>query len=1112
MLKRILTLLVLAMVTGQYVNAQVTTSSITGTAKNNNGEGLVGATVVATHTPSGTTYSTIAGKDGVFTLPNLRIGGPYNLTVTYSGLQPFSVNGFNLELGQPFVVSAALGQNVQTMETVVISGNRRAAVQKTGASTNINNRQLTTLPTISRSITDFTRLTPQASGNSFAGRDARFNNVTVDGANLNNNFGLNTDPLPGGGSNPISLDAIDEISVNIAPYDVRQANFTGANIAAVTKSGTNTFHGSAYGLYRNQNYIGRNVADVKLPEPATSYNKTYGITLGGPIIKNKLFFFINGELEERSATLNYYSPAGGSGQGNVSAVPIDSLKKLSDYLQSQYKYNPGPYDNFNTDVPVKNHKILAKVDWNITGTHKLTVKFSDFLSTQTFLPSQSGGINGANNTGLITHGPKFSPTAMAFGYTAYDQEDKVRSGSFDLKSNFGGKFANQLLATATKINVDKFHLGTQFPFADIAGLTAGSLNNYLSFGNEPFNGNYNVVVNDVYTLTDNFTYFAGRHTLTAGLSYEYQRVGNGFMAGNQGYYAYGSLDDFINNRAPKIFSITYSLIPGQDAVISANLKVGQLGAYVQDEYNINENFRFTAGLRIDKPVFPEQPLANNAVNNLNLYDAAGNITKYNTGRWPKASFLWSPRVGFRWNVPDQNMTLRGGTGVYTGRIPFVYLTNMPTNIGPYQQGVLITPATLTAAGSTLTMNDFRFNADAHAYNPFYNSSLPANLFPKTGGTIVPSGAYAIIDNDFKFPQVWRSDFGVDKQFGKGWTGTLEFLYTKDINAVYMFNANQKKPDATVNLGGGVMRPSYSATAARRLNANSGNAVVLDNTNKGQSFNFTAQLTKSFARGFYGSLAYTYSFAQDVTANPGSQAGSVWSANPTSGTQNDLELSYSSFMVPHRLIASLSYRREYIGHLATTISAFYEGASQGQISWVYNGDVNNDGNGTTDLMYIPRSASEVNFLPIAASGNVPAYTAAQQAEMFMKFVEQDKYLSKHKGQVAERFGANTPWFNKLDVKVAQDIFTNIGKNKYTLQFTADVLNALNLINQDWGVRSFFIYNNPLTYVSTTNGVANFRLRTYLPRGASQQVLLDRTYIKNYSTTSTWSLQLGLRFIF
>ncbi|HEY0434962.1 MAG TPA: TonB-dependent receptor, partial [Chitinophagaceae bacterium] len=694
-------------------------------------------------------------------------------------------------------------------------------------------------PTISRSITDFTRLTPQANGASFAGRDARFNNVTIDGANLNNNFGLSTDPLPGGGSNPISLDAIEEISVNIAPYDVRQAQFTGANIAAVTKSGTNTFHGTAYSYYRNQSFVGTNVAGLKLPKQVKSYNKIYGGSLGGPIIKNKLFFFVNGEYEERSAVLNYFTPAGGSGGGNVSSVPADSLRRLSDYLKATYDYDPGPYDNFSTDVPIKNHKLLGKIDWNISTSTKLTAKYSDFQNTQTFLPSASGGINGASSTGLITYGAKWSPTAMAFGNVVYSQKDIVRSGSVDLTSNFHGKFANQFLATITKISTTKQHAGAQFPFVDIAGLTPGSKNNYISFGNEPFNGNYNVVINNIYTATDNFSYFAGKNTFTAGVSYEFQKVGNGFMPGSQGYYAYGSLDDFLNNRAPKIFALTYSLIPGQESVISANLKVGQLGAYLQDEINLNENVKITAGLRVDKPVYPEQPLPNAAVNALPLFDHNYLLTTYNTGKWPKSSLYFSPRVGFRAAIPTQKMVVRGGTGLYTGRIPFVFLTNLPTGVGPYQFGTLITP---TTAGANIA--DFTFNPDPHAYNPFYNTGLNPALFPTTGGKVVPSGAYGLISSNFKFPQIWRTDLAFDKQLGRGWGLTVEALYTKDIHAVYMFNANQKVPDTVVNLGGGVTRPAFSTSGRRKQNPASGNAVVLANTNKGQAFSLTAQINKS----------------------------------------------------------------------------------------------------------------------------------------------------------------------------------------------------------------------------------------------------------------------------
>jgi outer membrane receptor protein involved in Fe transport len=1103
-LKKIIPMVIAIMAMSLLMNAQVTTSSITGNILSGKNEPLEGASITATHQPSGSVYTTVSKKGGAFTLSSLRIGGPYSITVSFVGLKPQIINDIQLSLGEPYNINVALNSDAIDLTTVIVSSTgSRTARDKTGASTNINSRMIATLPTISRSITDFTRLTPQANGNSFGGRDGRYNNIQVDGANLNNNFGLSTDPLPGGGTNPISLDAIEEVSVNIAPYDVRQANFTGANISAVTKSGTNTFKGSAYAYYRDQSFNGMRVAKVQLPVLQDSYNKIYGATLGGPIIKNKLFFFANYEYEEKSAVLNYYTPKGGSGSGNLSAVPIDSLKKLSDYLISKYNYDPGAYDNFTTGVPVKNHKILGKIDWNISKSHKLTLKYSELVSTGNSLPSQSGGINGASSqSAIVVHGPKFSPTAMAFGGTIYTTNDIVKSGSIELNSNFRGKFSNQLLATITKISTTKDHPGAQFPFVDILGLTAGSKNNYLSFGNEPFNGNYNVVVNDVYTVTDNFTYFAGKHTLTAGASYEFQKVGNGFMAGNQGYYVYGSLDDFMNNRAPKLFSLTYSLIPGQDAVISANLKIGQLGGYIQDEINVTDKLKVTLGLRIDKPVYPEQPLGNKAVAAQNLYDASGSITNYKTDSWPKSSIYWSPRVGFRWNLPEEKIIIRGGTGLYTGRIPFVYLTNIPTGSGPYQFGTLVT--------SSSQLSSFLFNPDPHAYNPFYNTSLSPTQFPKTGGTVVPTGAYALVQNNFKFPQVWRTDIAVDKKLGNNWGLTLEALYTKDINAVYMFNANQKLPDATINIGP-TTRPSYSSSAARKLNAASGNAIVLANTKKGQSFSFTTQINKSFLKGFYGSLAYTYTAAFDVTANPGSQATSVWAANPTSNTQNTLELSYSTYAAPHRIVGNMSYRFEYLKHLASTISLFYEGSNPGTFSYIYNGDVNNDGN-SADLMYIPKSPSEINFVALAASGTTPAFTAQQQSDAFFKFIAQDKYLSKNQGRVAERNATRVPFYHRVDFKFTQDIFTNIGGRKNTLQFTADILNALNLLNKNWGIRQFFVVSNPLKYVNTTGGQPNFTLATYIAPGETVAKLIDKTYINNNSTSSTWSLQLGVKYIF
>jgi outer membrane receptor protein involved in Fe transport len=1116
MLKRLIILL-LAVSASLFLSAQVTTSSISGTVKDNNGQPLTGATVIAVHTPSGTTYTTVAGKEGVFNLPNMRIGGPYSLKITFAGLQTYTLDGITLELGQPYNVNPVLGLNAQVLEAVVVAGRvRKAATDRIGMSTNINSRQLSTLPTISRSITDFTRITPQANGTSFGGRDNRMNNVTVDGANLNNNFGLSSDLLPGGG-NPIALDALEEISVNLSPFDVKQSGFTGASVNALTKSGTNTYHGSVYGSYRNQSYNGTNIAGTKLPSPAATSNKIYGATVGGPIIKNKLFFFLNGEIEKSSYPGITYAPKGGSGNGTVSNVPIDSLKKLSDYLNSKYKFDPGAYDNF-PNFTSDNHKILGKIDWNISNSHKLTVKISDFQNTGYSLISASGGINGASGqSSIIVYTPfpgRFGPNAMGFANINYKIVDKVQSGSFELNSNFSHKFNNQFLATITKISSIKGHDGPTFPFVDIIGQTPTSKNNYLSFGNEPFNGNNNQVINNIYTVTDNFSYFAGKHTLTAGASYEFQKVGNMFMPGSQGYYVYGSLNDFLISATPKLFSINYSLLPGQDAVFSANLKVGQLGFYAQDEINVSPKFKLTAGLRVDRPVYPEQPLENPAITTLSLLDRSGAPTHYNDGKWPNPTFYFAPRVGFRWDVyGDKTMVIRGGTGVFTGRIPFVYLTNAPSTSGMYAFGALVT--------ATADLLNFPFNPDAHAYNPFYNKNLNPAQFPTKAGTVAPGGGFAVIDPDFKFPQVWRTDIAVEKQLGKGWTLAVEALFTKDINDPVMRNANQKSTDTVVVVGPNDIRGRFSNSSSinsvRRLNTGISNAIVLENSHRGGSFVFTTQVSKSFSKKFYGSLAYTYTLATDVTANPGSQAASVWSINPTSKTQNDQELAYSGFGVPHRVVATFSYRLEYIKHLGSTFTFFYEGATQGTYSYIYNGDINNDGN-SADLMYIPKDPSEIKFTNLAASGTTPAFTAQQQSDAFFQFIAQDKYLSKHMGQTSERNGPKYPFFHRVDFNFQQEIFSNIGRYKHSLQFGCSVVNFLNLLSHDWGIRKQFIVTNPLkvvTYPSGnpfsgqpvyTNGTPSYQLATF------NGDLIRSTYINVSSTSTTWGIQLSLRYLF
>jgi hypothetical protein len=1104
---------------------QVTTSSISGTVKQVNGESLTGATISIIHVPSGTKYVTISTKGGTFTLPGLRSGGPYTLTANFVGLKPIEIEDINLPLGENYVANLTFEPITSTLNVVVVTSTRSSGNVKSGVSTNVGQRQIVTLPTVTRSITDFTRLTPQANGNAIGGRDGRYNNLTIDGANLNNNFGLSTDPLPGGNSQPISMDAIEEISVNIAPTDVRQSNFTGANIAAVTKSGTNNFKGTVYGYYRDQSLIGTKVGKIDLPEQPSSKSTIYGGSIGGPIIKNKLFFFINGETEKRvNPPLSSYHPTGGTPGGNTSNVKLDSLKKFSDYLQSTYGYNTGSADGL-PNSNIKNYKILGKIDWNINTIHKLTLKYSEMVGDDDRF--MSGSVpNSANSAGpnTWTANARFGTNAMSFENSQYRFHDQVRSGAFEINSNWRGRFSNQIIATATKIRTTRSVPGGNavFPFIDIMGdptksgaastYAGGAKQNYMSAGTENFSNN-NDVKNDIYNITENFNYYLGKHTLTLGGSYEYQYVGNMFMPASQGYYAYGSLQEFMTPGSHPIgYSYTFSRIPGQETVYSAEMKIGQLGVYLQDEFNINSRVKLIGGIRLDKPSYPTQPLENPAITALTFPGADGKPTNYNTGMWPKATWYFSPRVNVRWDMNgDKSMIVRLGTGVYTGRIPFVYLTNMPTNSGMYQ---------VSAVANAAQLSQITFSKDPNAWRSLFTAPAPV---PNSAGWVV-------IDPSYKFPTVWRTNLGFDKRIGKGLSLSMDAMYTKDLNATVMRNINQSAPGGTVNLGGSI-RPSFAntSTATRRVYNAYGPVIALENAKGGGGFQFTTQVAKSFSKGFYASLAYTFSAAFDYTQNPGSTASSTWSGNQTSGTQNDKELSYSNFSTPHRIVGTFSYRKEYVKHLATTLSLFYDGsrAQGGRYSYIYGSaggtapagfsntaDINYDGN-SSDLMYIPKNASEITFIPqtVGSGATAVTYTAQQQSDAFFAYVAQDKYLSKRMGQVAERNGAMYPFYHRVDAKFLQDIFTNIGGRKNTLQFSIDCLNFLNLLNKDWGLRDFFPVNNPLRATkNATTGEVRYQLATYTPNGGTSPILVDKSFIRSTSTSSTWSLQFGLRYIF
>lgn len=680
MRKRLYMLSVLLIAIVQAVLAQVTTSALTGKVTlGNTNESVIGATIQVVHVPSGTRYATVTNADGRYTIQGMRVGGPYTIKVSYIGYQPTEISNVTLQLGETYNQNFKMAEDASILGEVVISGKgSKFTAEKTGASTNISNTQIMNMPTINRSITDIARLSPYSNGMSFAGGDGRSSNFTLDGANLNNNFGL-SDKLPGGGS-PISMDAIDEVQVTIAPYDVRQSNFIGGGVNAITKSGTNKFKGSAYIYYNNENMHGNRVDNEDLGERGKNGTTTYGFTLGGPIVKDKLFFFANAEYSKSPNIVNRWqaSEDGKADATNyISRVPKSDLERVKQFLITKYGFNPGSY----TDFPAEdnNLKLLGRVDWNINNDHHLAVRYN-YTRNKTW--------NAVNNSSSDAYtrftASRMSQYGMSYSGSMYAMNNSVMSVSADLNSRFGANMSNQLLFTYSYIDDKRDPNCSNFPFVDImAGyeadatgkVTSQTLEPYISFGTELFSYN-NRVQNKIFTLTDNFTYYLGAHKITAGFNFEHQLANNSYMRGGTGYYRYRSLDDFFNGAAPETVTLAYGYNGEKNP--TAEVKFAQYGIYLQDEWNVLDNLKLTGGIRFDNIVFNNNDLMENKA--ITALDYGGRHVE--TGAWPKSNLQVSPRIGFTWDVfGDRSLKVRGGTGLFAGRLPLVFFTNMPTNSG-----------------------------------------------------------------------------------------------------------------------------------------------------------------------------------------------------------------------------------------------------------------------------------------------------------------------------------------------------------------------------------------------------------------------------------------------
>lgn len=1098
------------MTTGLWAQG-VTTADIVGMVKDTKGEALPGASIVAIHQPTGSQYGASTRVDGRFTIPNAKVGGPYKITVTFVGFAEQSKDNIFLTLGNATDVNFTMqesGTQLGEVEVIASKGDIFNS-DRTGASTNVSNVQITRLPTISRSFNDYVRLTPQANANSFGGRSDGYNNITIDGALFNNAFGLSG--TVGGQTNaqPISLDAVDQISVNIAPYDVKQGSFTGAGINVVTRSGTNDFTGSAYYFFRNQNMTGSRVSGSSNPVTAFDFGNV-GIRLGGPIIRNKLFFFGSYESERRNDPGTQYSASrNGSSGPTVSQVDGAQLDAMKTFLTETYGYDPGPYEGYK--LQSNSDKATFKIDWNISSKHKFSIKYNYLKSYRDVFPSNSGSLGGTRNP---------SQTGLPFLGAYYRINNNLNSVIAELNSTIGAGMSNkfQIGYTAFRDFRQTPTSSKLFPLVDIGN---GSGSFLTAFGYEPFSA-YNILNTNVFQVSDNFDIYKGTHTLTLGTYNEFYHFENGFDPFYYGAYQFNTLADFYasagfdpttGTAVPPVvgsvrqYQLGYSTAAdGSFPLVKVNAY--QLGFYAQDKWDIKTNFNITYGLRVDIPTINTDISRNTQAEG---YTFSGG-RQILTDQVQKTSLLWSPRIGFNWDVKgDHSTQIRGGSGVFTGRVPYVWISNQASNNGLLFGSQFYNTAGATAAG-------ILFQPDVDYYRPGKNGNPPITTGP-------PTYNLAVTDNNFKFPQVWRTNIAIDQRLPWGMVGSLDVAVTQDINAVYHQNINLPDPSGTAQ--GADKRPIYyktfpnagsNSTNNSRLNTNVTDAILMTNTSKPYSYFITPQLKKTFANGLDASVAYTYTYAKSVN-DGGSIAQSIWRDRSISGNPNDNVLGFSNYLKSNRIIAALNYKKTYLaGKMATGVGAFYElsqygyanGFTAGRYSYVYSGDLNGDNSGgNNDLLYVPRNSTEIALTDITNSDG-SKYTAAQQWADLDTYINQDKYLSSRRGKYADRNGAVMPWRGQLDIRILQDFYIKAGTRTNTIQISLDIFNVGNLINSDWGVMKAVNRPNLITFKGYDGfGVPQFQF-PYL--NATTKTPLTSTYRDDLGILSRWQMQLGLRYIF
>ena len=1081
-----------------------TTASMNGAVVSDDGQPVVGATIQAIHQPTGSQYVNATNTSGQFRIANMRVGGPYTVVISFVGYEALTEKDIYLDLGQTFSFDATLRESVTQLQDIIVSAGGMIDGNRTGSETNIGAREIMALPTVERSLNDLTRLTPQANivggGLSIAGVNNRYNAIYIDGAVNNDVFGLAPSGTNGGqaGISPISIDALEQIQVVVGSYDVTLGGFAGGGINAVTRSGKNFFEGSAYYYWRNEKLSGKTPGDLPDSERTRLDDfsaKLYGFRLGGPIIKNKLFFFVNGEIQREETPLPFTFDGY---RGNANEAKINDLVS---YLDSEYGYNPGGYRN--NVRSLNGEKFLARLDWNINERHKFTARHS-------------------YTRGESTNQDRPTNSAIYFFNTGYTFPTTTNSTSLELKSSFNN-VSNDLILGYTRVNDDRAILGDPFPRVIAQDGPASVI-----FGTDAFSYS-NIVEQDVFTLTNNFNVYQGRHTFTFGTHNEYFNILNLFTIFSTPQYTFfnGSdadgnpvtgLDGFLNGGAGLyLFGHESPANPGDNvrfgddaSNVAADFSALQLAFYAQDEFQVNNQLKLTLGVRADIPVYLEDAPQINDDFNTNtapLLEQTYDLQGAQASRLPESSLLWSPRLGFNWDVDGTKTTqIRGGLGIFTSRIPWVW-----------PGGVFIRnglTSSFAVGFNTLqpTPNDWR------------------NLVNLTK----PSGDVDLFTENFKYPQVFRTSLGIDQALPWGLVGSAELTYTKTVNNIDIKNVNLKP--SVANLEGADNRPLFEQAQSELIDPTYQRITLVDNTNQGYTFNTTLQIQKPFENGLTGSLAYSFTRAQSLFDAQGFINSTSWRDLHSIGGRNNPSVARSALDVGSRVIGFLSYRKEYFNRFATTVTLVYSGQSGAPYSYIYRdgGNLTNEDSQERSLVYVPANANEITFgqsgivdVLVDDEGNetniiggLPFSEAEQQAtyQALDRFIENDAYLSERRGQYAERNMSRTPFESVFDLKIQQEIFVKEPNGRqHTLQVSLDIFNFSNLLNKKWGAR--YIIGD-----SDDENNNNYRLLQFEGFEYEDGAFTNRP-VFSFETperiadleqsginSARWSAQLGLRYIF